>query len=83
MSLTQHERILEILSDYEWHSGEEFVFQYRLTKFASRIGEILSDKKRWPDIDIEFGWDGEWRKYRLKRKIVQAKLLDVKPNYNF
>jgi hypothetical protein len=76
--ITQHERVYEILSDHEWHSNQELNFTYRLTHAAQRIGEMLSDKERWPAFDLEFGWDGEWRKYRLKRsEPVQGKLIPL------
>ena len=77
-NFSQQMRIYEILKDGEWHSGEELVFTHHLTKFSSRIGEMLRDKKHWPDLKIEFGNEGKWRKYRIiKPQPVQQVLIPL------
>lgn len=81
-TIIQCEKIIEVLSDNEWHSNQELIFTHRFTHASQRIGEMLKDKQRWPDFDLEFGWDGKWRKYRLKRKEPVQNFIPISQTFN-
>lgn len=83
-NFSQQKRIYEILQDYEWHTNEEFNFTHHLTHASQRIGEMLDNEKDWPGLKetLEFGWDGQWRKYRLKRPTPVQTFMPFSHNFN-
>lgn len=80
--LTQHERIMMILGDYEWHGRSEFIYTHFLPKHDSRISELIS--RRHQDIEKQER-DNNGRQemhYRLKHKESQQSFMPLSHTFN-
>lgn len=77
MKLSQKEKILFILGDYEWHSRSEFIYTHFLPKHDSRISELISSGKAQIEKKMDKTYYGRFEMhYKLKRKdSVQSSFL--------
>jgi len=88
MTDTTHKRILELLSDGNWHHSNEICSpMIGGRQGGARICEIRANKDRYgltPEEDIEDRWVGgvkKYKEYRLVKKAEQSKLFNLKPKY--